>query len=419
MPTLDLEAEYNNRQRVPEHPQISARWSAGSAAYRQTAKADLDQPYGPKERHRYDLFRAGDAKAPLAVYIHGGYWQRGDRKDYSFVAQALNAAGIDVALPSYSLCPAVSVMDIVAELRLCLAAVWQKTKKHPVVTGHSAGGHLTAAMVASDWSKVAGVPADLVRAGVAISGVFDLAPLIPTSINDLVRFDDAVGARRQPPVVAAAAQGPHAGGGRRRRRKLGVPAAEPGDRGGLGAGRPEDGMPGRARHRPFHCGRRADKAHEPTVYERRNPCAAGIRRLNSARAPRRLSIDHPAAMMSSSRAMSSGRDSRCSPSGTAATRVQSPERMRHQVERVLPRHVRVLQAVQDVHGAAGIERRVADQVAPAVLDQRARDGIGPVLVARGAQVDALLLDLPARGGRQVRSTSARSCPRPARSAPAP
>jgi arylformamidase len=189
MATIDLEAEYNNRQRVPEHPQINARWSAASVAYRQTAKVDLDQPYGPKERHRYDLFRAGDAKAPLAVYIHGGYWQRGDRKDYSFVAKELNAAGIDVALPSYSLCPAVSVMDIVAELRLCLAAIWQKTKKHSVVTGHSAGGHLTAAMVATDWSKVAGVPVDLVRAGVAISGVFDVAPLIPTSINDLVHLD--------------------------------------------------------------------------------------------------------------------------------------------------------------------------------------------------------------------------------------
>ena len=271
MPTLDLEAEYNNRQRVPEHPQINARWSAASVAYRQTAKADLDQPYGPKERHRYDLFRAGDAKAPLAVYIHGGYWQRGDRKDYSFVAQALNAAGIDVALPSYSLCPDVSVMDIVAELRLCLAAIWQKTKKHPVVTGHSAGGHLTAAMVASDWSKVAGVPADLVRAGVAISGVFDLAPLIPTSINDLVRFDARVGPCGEPLAMAAAAQGPHSGGGRGRRRKLGVPAAESGDRGGLGAGRPEDGVPRRARHRPFHRGRRVDEAHERAVWEASQP----------------------------------------------------------------------------------------------------------------------------------------------------
>jgi arylformamidase len=190
MGQIDYEAEYNNRRRVPEYPAINARWQAASDAYRPTAHADLDQPYGPAERHRYDLFRADKRPAPLVAYIHGGYWQRGDRKDYSFVAQALNAAGIDVALPSYSLCPAVSVMDIVAELRLCLAVIWKKTQKRPVVTGHSAGGHLTAAMVASDWSKVAGVPADLVRAGVAISGVFDLAPLIPTSINDLVHLDE-------------------------------------------------------------------------------------------------------------------------------------------------------------------------------------------------------------------------------------
>lgn len=200
MAAIDYEAEYNNRLRVPEYAEHAARWQAASAAYRRAARADLDQPYGSGERHRYDLFRAGDAKAPLAVYIHGGYWQRGDRKDYSFAAQALNAAGIDVALPSYSLCPTVSVMDIVAELRLCLTAIWQKTRKHPVVTGHSAGGHLTAAMVASDWSKVAGVPADLVRAGVAISGVFDVAPLIPTSINDLVRFD-AQSARAASPLL--------------------------------------------------------------------------------------------------------------------------------------------------------------------------------------------------------------------------
>ena len=200
MAALDLETEYNNRQRVPEHPQINARWSAASAACRQVANADYDQPYGPKERQRYDLFRAGDAKAPLAVYIHGGYWQRGDRKDYSFVAKELNTAGIDVALPSYSLCPAVSVMDIVGELQVCLAAIWRKTGKYPVVAGHSAGGHLTAAMLATDWSNVAGVPGDLVRAGVAISGVFDLVPLIPTSINELVGFDDA-SARAASPLL--------------------------------------------------------------------------------------------------------------------------------------------------------------------------------------------------------------------------
>jgi arylformamidase len=198
--TIDYEIEYNNRRRVPEYPEFAARWAAASAAYRRAGRAELDQAYGPGERHRYDLFRAGDAGAPLVVYIHGGYWQRGDRKDYSFVAKDLNAAGIDVAIPSYTLCPAATVMEIVGEIRQCLAALWRKTSKHPVVTGHSAGGHLTAAMVGSDWSKVAGVPADLVRAGVAISGLFELEPLIGTSINDLVHLDSA-SARAASPLL--------------------------------------------------------------------------------------------------------------------------------------------------------------------------------------------------------------------------
>src|SRR5262245_18836826 len=186
---LDYELEYNNRRRVPEHVEINARWQTASAAYRAAARADLDQTYGPGDRHRFDLFLAGEADAPLVVYIHGGYWQRGDRTDYAFLAQALNARGLDVALPSYSLCPAVSVMDIIAELRSFLVALWKKTGKHALLTGHSAGGHLTAAMLATDWSGEAGVPTDLVRTGIAISGVFDLPPLVGTSLNEALRLD--------------------------------------------------------------------------------------------------------------------------------------------------------------------------------------------------------------------------------------
>src|SRR5262245_14461711 len=196
---LDYELEYNNRRRVPEHVEINARWQTASAAYRAAARADLDQTYGPGDRHRFDLFLAGEADAPLVVYIHGGYWQRGDRTDYAFLAQALNARGLDVALPSYSLCPAVSVMDIIAELRSFLVALWKKTGKHALLTGHSAGGHLTAAMLATDWSGVAGVPTDLVRTGVAISGVFDLPPLVGTSLNEALGLD-AAGARAASPI---------------------------------------------------------------------------------------------------------------------------------------------------------------------------------------------------------------------------
>jgi arylformamidase len=181
---IDYEAEYNNRKRVPEHVGINERWSMLATAYRLAGETRLNLPYGSRERQRYDLFHATDRDAPLIVYIHGGYWQRGDRKDYSFVARELNANGITVAIPSYSLCPAVSVMGIGDEIQLCLAALWKHTKKHPTVIGHSAGGHLAAEMLARDWIGFAGVPTDLVRAGYAISGVFDLAPLIGTSLNE-------------------------------------------------------------------------------------------------------------------------------------------------------------------------------------------------------------------------------------------
>src|SRR5690606_3419673 len=122
--------------------------------------------------------------APLVVYIHGGYWQRGDRKDYSFVARELNAAGVTVAIPSYTLCPTVSVMEIGDEMQACMAALGQKTGKRPMAIGHSAGGHLTAELLARTWGGHAEVPNDLVRYGYAISGVFDLGPLIDTSLNE-------------------------------------------------------------------------------------------------------------------------------------------------------------------------------------------------------------------------------------------
>ena len=189
MTAIDYEFEYNNRARIPEYRAILARWQAASAVERQAARAALDQPYGDGERQRYDLFYAGVPQAPLIVYIHGGYWQMGSRQDTAFIARALTAAAIDVAVPSYSLCPAVSVMQIIEELRRCVVALWAHTGKHPIVVGHSAGGHLAAALLATDWGTLPGAPADLVRAGCAISGVFELAPLIATTMNAAMRLD--------------------------------------------------------------------------------------------------------------------------------------------------------------------------------------------------------------------------------------
>lgn len=201
MTEIDYEAEYNNRRRVPEHTEIMARWAAHSARVRATLAHELDLSYGSGPRNRFDLFAApeGTADGPLVAYIHGGYWQRGDRVDYSFVAEALVGRGAVVALPSYTLCPEATIAQIVDEMRQFLVALWRRTAKRPVVVGHSAGGHLAAAMMATDWSRH-DAPADLVRAGYAISGVFDLTPLIPTSLNEALRLTPEA-AREASPIL--------------------------------------------------------------------------------------------------------------------------------------------------------------------------------------------------------------------------
>lgn len=195
---LDHEAEYNNRARVRNSSEIIARWAALSSAALAEMGGERDIAYGPEPRNAFDLFPGkGTGAKPLIAYIHGGYWQRGDRKEYAFVARALTARGYDVALPSYSLCPDVTVGDIAAEMELFVAALWRKTGRRPVVVGHSAGGHLAAMVMTTP--KASGIPADVVRAACGLSGVYDLPPLIPTSLNVALKLDPHE-ARRQSPM---------------------------------------------------------------------------------------------------------------------------------------------------------------------------------------------------------------------------
>jgi len=184
---MNLAAEYDNRARVPEHPEIISRWNREAAAYRTTAKADLDVSYGARQRNRYDLFH-GSGQGPIVVFVHGGYWRSFDHTVFSHCAAGLVAHGLTIAIPTYSLCPEVTIPDIVDELRQFCIHLWKRHSRRMVVTGHSAGGHLAACMAASNWERF-GLPADVVQAGLAISGLFDLRPLIATPLNADLRLD--------------------------------------------------------------------------------------------------------------------------------------------------------------------------------------------------------------------------------------
>lgn len=205
MSAIDYEAEYNNRARVPGHPAIIEGWNRDAAAYRQeVGKRCTQLPYGPGERCLIDLF-APERPEPAAtvMFIHGGYWQALNRSAFSHLARGLNAHGIAVAVPGYALCPSVAVSDIVEALTAACHTLAGRGRL--VAAGHSAGGHLAACLLATDWERH-DLREDLVPAAFALSGLFDLAPLVGTSINGALRLD-AAEARRLSPLFWPPPQG--------------------------------------------------------------------------------------------------------------------------------------------------------------------------------------------------------------------
>lgn len=192
---VDYEVEYDNRARVPEHPQIFAEWARDAAAFRdETAQAncaELGIKYGPGARQTIDLFfpRQRDA-APLVMFVHGGWWRSLEPSSFSHMARGPRAHGVTVAVVGYELCPQVPIRDIIAQMQQACLTLWRRFGQRILVAGHSAGGHLTACLVATDWKAIApDAPADLVSVGYSISGVFDLAPLVGIAVNEDLRLD--------------------------------------------------------------------------------------------------------------------------------------------------------------------------------------------------------------------------------------
>jgi len=194
------DAAYNNNLAVANSAELIERRNAASAAFRKAHPAGLDVPYGSAPRQRFDLFAARDAAAPCLVFIHGGYWQRNTREDFAAFAEGIMAHGWSVAMVGYTLAPDVPLKAIVGEIGQSLDWLGRNGAQHGlaggpvVVSGWSAGGHLTA--MALSHPRVA--------AGLAISGVFELAPISETYLDEKLRLTDEEVATLSPlrlPVV--------------------------------------------------------------------------------------------------------------------------------------------------------------------------------------------------------------------------
>jgi arylformamidase len=179
------EREYNARASIPEHPQIFARWAEQSAAVRRLHACVIDLNYGESAGERLDLFPASRDGAPLLVYIHGGYWRSLDKSDFAWIAPPFVNHGVSVALLNYGLAPKTPMEEIVRQMLRAHAWLYRNGDRlgydpgRIYLAGHSAGAHLAAMMMAALWPVYgADLPIDLVKGALAVSGIYDLEPLL-------------------------------------------------------------------------------------------------------------------------------------------------------------------------------------------------------------------------------------------------
>ena len=200
-----LDAQYNNRARIPEYVDYFDRWLAWSAQTRASLPGARDVAYGDLAVETLDIFPAEQPGAPILIMIHGGYWYSLDKHHDSFVAEGCRPHGVATVVIDYGLAPDYRMDEIVRQNRAAAAWVWRNAASFggdPArihTLGQSAGGHLAAMLLATDWPALgADLPTDLVTSAISISGIYDLEPIGLCYLNDKVGMDEAEAQRNSP-----------------------------------------------------------------------------------------------------------------------------------------------------------------------------------------------------------------------------
>ena len=188
-----LEQQYNNRLAVPDYAEYLADWSRRSANYREKSKGHLNLSYGESEREVLDIFPANAASTPIHIFLHGGYWQALNKDSFSFIAEHINQKGECAVIINYGLCPLVTVAEIITQIQKATRWILLNANDYGgdtrciQITGHSAGAHLLTKLVTTDWNDAGFYHSPFQRLN-ALSGIYDLKPLVATSVNKALQL---------------------------------------------------------------------------------------------------------------------------------------------------------------------------------------------------------------------------------------
>lgn len=199
MDQQQLDDAYDQRAYAPNQPLLARRRHAANEAVLKRLAPDRFA-YGPTEAEQLDVYRAQRARAPVEVYIHGGAWRHGTARDFAFPAEMITSAGAHLVVPDFVQVEDAggSLMPMAEQVRRVLAWVYQNATtlgadpEHIYLCGHSSGAHLAGVALVTDWGEEFGVPADIIKGAVLVSGMYDLEAVRLSKRSEYVMFTDAM-----------------------------------------------------------------------------------------------------------------------------------------------------------------------------------------------------------------------------------
>ena len=199
-----IDAQYNPSAGLPAGAQPMQQFAAQAHQARSGLRCVLDVPFGPTREETLDIFPADTANAPVFIFLHGGYWRALSSKDFSGIALGLQPLGITTVVVNYALCPFVTIDEITRQTRAACAWVMRNigayggNPSRVAIGGHSAGGHLTAMCLQTEWARDYGLPQDPFAGAILFSGLYDLEPLRYSYLQPLIQLDDGIIRRNSP-----------------------------------------------------------------------------------------------------------------------------------------------------------------------------------------------------------------------------